>query len=197
MKPSSVLVSILMGVPWLLCLHNGLAAQQVKQTTPISKYTFAFRPIHLAGTLRKVIVEVHGLNVRKEYGHDLIGVLEITVLSVRNGRRKVMLRTRDEGDLHWFEASLYRHCKSGDYLLAIEANGGQHGHTRVYYINPRDFRPHLLTDDVGVIYGDPSGLPAGRLVEHSPDQYVADDEKSVGFKRRIANEAEYLARTLI
>lgn len=45
---------------------------------------------------------------------------------------------------------------------------------------------------IGIICDDPSGLSASRLIEHSPDQYVSDQDKPVGFHQYNPNEAEFL-----
>lgn len=87
---------------------------------------------------------------------------------------------------------LYRHCKSGHYLLVIDSGGGQHDHTQVYSVDPHNFRVRPLFDSIGVIYGDASGLAKGHVVEHCPDQYV--DPKPDGFKRHNPDTAEYLSR---
>lgn len=183
---------LLTGAAWIFCLNGPVVAQRIKRTPPISVSTFAFQPIYLSRRYERVVVEVQAHKMREANGHKIFESLEIVTAPIRNRQHRV-LSEPPQIVWMWFKASLYRHRKSGDYLLAIEANGGQHDHTRVYYIDPRTLKARPLFGSIGVIYGDASGLAAGRVVEHSPDQYV--DRKPAGFRRRTANVSEYLKRT--
>ncbi len=175
----------------LSCLHASALAQQIKRVGPISKTTFVFRPIHPDSAHRPVTIEVRALHTR-DYGQDRITSLVISVLSIQKGHRVVLSKTALEEELRWCDVSLYRHRKSGQYLLAIEDNGGQHDHTQVYYIDPHNFHVRPLFEEVGVIYGDTTELANGRVVEHCPDQYA--DPKPAGFKRRDPGTSAYLSR---
>jgi len=152
----------------LSCLNTGALAQQVKRVTPISKAAFVFRPIHLGNVRRPVTVEVRAQHVR-HFDQDRIKSLVISVLSIRKGQRVVLSKTTLDDELYWCDVSLYRHRKSGHHLLVI-GSGGHHDHTQVYYVDPQNFRVRPLFEDIGVIYGDASGLAKGRVVEHCPDQ---------------------------
>ncbi|MCW3100610.1 MAG: hypothetical protein JWL77_6228 [Chthonomonadaceae bacterium] len=174
----------------LSCLNLSTLAQQIKRVAPSSKTTFVFRPIHLENVRLPVIVEVRTKHVR-HYDQDRIKSLVISGLSIRKGQRVVLSTTTLEDELYWCDVSLYRHRKSGHYLLVIES-GGQHDHTQVYYLDPHNFHVRPLSEDIGVIYGDASGLAKGRIVEHCPDQYV--DPKPDGFKRRNPDNPEYFSR---
>jgi len=185
--------AVLLGI---LCPSDSLLAQQVKRVAPISNSVFVFQPIHPGGRHKSVVVEVRGHKGKDEFGRERIDSWEITLLSVHNRQRTILSKTPVEGeDLFWFDASLYRHRKSRDYLLAIKVNGGQHDHTQVYYIDPNNFHVRPLFAEIGIIYGDTGELAKGRLREHSPDQYVDPDLKTKGFKRREGSKGEYLART--
>jgi hypothetical protein len=174
----------------VFCLDASAPAQQIKRVAPILKTTFVFRPIHLDNARRPVTVEVRAQHVR-EYNQDRIKSLVISVLSVHKGKRVVLSKTTLDDELYRCDVSLYRHHKSGHYLLVLEDNGGQHDHTQVYYVDPHSFhvRPFF---DRGIVYGDASGLANGRVVEHCPDQYA--DPKPDGFQRRDPDTSEYLSR---
>jgi len=175
----------------LSCLNASVMAQRIKRVAPISQTTFVFRPIYLDNARLPVTVEVRAQHVR-HYDQDRIKSLVVSVLSVRKGQHVVLSKTTLDDELYWCDVSLYRYYKSGQYLLVIEHNGGQHDHTQVYYIDPLGFHVRPLFEETGVIYGNASGLAKGRVVEHCPDQYAYP--KPDGFKRRNPHVAEYLSR---
>ena len=180
MKFWPVLAGIVMGVSSLLCIQEDSTAQRVKRTAPISKYTFAFRSTQLAGTGRNVKLIVRGLDVIKYNAEPTIEALGITLEAAGVGKRKVLSRRRVGGGYYWFRASLFRHRKSKDLLLAIEVNGGQFCHRDIYYISPGDLKAHVITDLTGIFQGDPSRLAAGIVTEFVPAHYVAKADWPAG-----------------
>jgi hypothetical protein len=171
-------------------------AQKIATYPSRSKHTTTFHPIRLSRLHRSVVLEVKGRKVYQVGGYDRIPSVVATFYEVQ-GRKRRKLYATELADYTFYVAfgvDLYRHRSSGHYLLSVEAFGGQHGHTQVYYIDPRTFHLRPLFEDIGVIYGNASGLSWGRLVENSPDQYVADEEKPAGFRRRVSNISEYLSR---
>jgi len=188
----AVLTSFLLLV--MFCYGERLLAQQIKRVAPVSKSVFVFQSIHPGGSGKDVVVEVRGHPGKDEIGQRIDG-LEIVLLSVQKSRRSVLSKTHLKDVLFRFDASLYRHRKSGDYLLAIEANGGQHDHTQVYYIDPINFHVRPLFEEIGTIYGDVDHLPEGRIIEHCPEQYIDPEEKPRGFIRGNSYNSIYLQRT--
>lgn len=187
---NTTIASFLVGL-FLTGLNLSAAAQQIKRSAPISKTAFVFPPIHLNNARPPVTVEVRAKHLSED-GQERIQSLVISVQSVRKGQRVILSRKTLDDELRWCDVSLYRHRKSGQYLLVIESNGGQHDHTQVFYVDPRTFQVRPLFDDIGVIYGDASGLADGRVIEHRPDQYVYP--KPPGFHRHDPSTAEYLNR---
>jgi hypothetical protein len=195
MKRCSILTGLAAGISFILCVQQGALAQKIKRTGPVSKYNFAFRPTPLSGRGMRVKVIVRGLDVRPHFNVDRIRAVRITVESAGPDERKVLSRILVEGPFFGrFRASLFRHRKSKDLLLAIEENRGQWDHTEVYYISSRVLKAHLITDDLddlGCFQGDPSRLTAGRLIEHIPARYVDKTDWPAG----VRSNTETLTRT--
>jgi hypothetical protein len=178
-----------------LCLARTAQTQRIASYPSRSKYTFTFHPIHLSRKYPRIQIEVKGRVATDKFVRDLIGPVVASIYSVQGGKkRKLYAKTLEEDGLFFVDISLYRHRGSGHYLLAVEANGGQHNHTQVYYIDPLTLHLRPLLDGLGIIYGDVRALTRGRVIENSPDQYVEPDAKPVGFKRRDPHLSEYLAR---
>jgi hypothetical protein len=188
--------------------------QGVRPTTPrqqaisghraTSNITASEDSYHLVRThsIRNVRLSEHGravtLKLVEHLGHPqpyYPGVDHIDVFIYEAGTSgtppRLLHQTRWDEPCHIVDARVIVYRASGQRLLAIQENGGQHDHTQIFYLQPRPLRLLALLDKP-VIYADADKLSDGILIEHCPDQYVW--QKPAGFHRRNASIAEYLTR---
>jgi len=182
------LLAVLCGFP-----SEPATSQKLRRVKSSKQHSFTFGPIRLSGRRVPVYVQVENLGVH-HVGTRLVGdAIGLSVGSRTNGHVLPLWSDEEELNVYWLDPLMFRHRKSGDYLLAVTANGGQHDHCRVYYLDPHSLHLRPLLGEMGIIYGDPKGLAKGVIVAHSPSQYV--DPTEAGILRHSPNKPPYFART--
>jgi hypothetical protein len=118
----------------------------------------------------------------------------ISIYGYHNGQPRLLRATEIDEPYVAQKVKCAVHHSSGQALLAVEGNAGQHDRTMVYRIHPHTLRVQPLTRGP-ILYGSTDALADGIIVEHCPHQYAWP--KPEGFGRKNLHMAEYLTREWI